>query len=339
MTRYLTRDRWAIAAAVVVPLAAAAILIPWRGSWPNTNVALLLVVAVVAVAALGNRIAGALAAVSASAWFDFFFTQPYERFTMSHSSDVTTFALLLAVGIAVSQLAAHARHLKAVTVADAGYLARIVDSAALTQSAGSPDAVVQYVRRQLTDLLDLADCRFEYGTLIGQPPRLEPDGSVLTRHGHWPVDVVGLPAEEIELRTFSNGQYCGRFMMAPNAGSSPPRRARLVAVTLADLAGHALGAAAGVLAALAAGIVTIAAAELLDPAGRVDHARLAGVERVARGRDLHVDDRVGVAVFPLDRAVALQRGLREEREVRRAVPEDDGVIVGMNVRLHDQPPC
>ena len=86
MTRYLTRDRWAIAAAVVVPLAVAAILIPWRGSWPNTNVALLLVVAVVAVAALGNRIAGALAAVSAAAWFDFFFTQPYERFTIGHSS-------------------------------------------------------------------------------------------------------------------------------------------------------------------------------------------------------------------------------------------------------------
>jgi hypothetical protein len=322
MTRYLTRDRWAIAAAVVVPLAVAAILIPWRGSWPNTNVALLLVVAVVAVAALGNRIAGALAAISAAVWFDFFFTQPYERFSISHSSDVTTFVLLLAVGIAVSQLAAHARHLKAVTVADAGYLARIVESAALTQSAGSADAVVQHVRKQLTDLLDLADCRFEYGTLIGQPMRLEPDGSVLTRHGHWPADVVGLPTEEIELRTFSNGQYCGRFMMLPNPGSNPTQRARLVAVTLADLAGHALGTTARVLAALlgavaaAARVVPVTLAEPLDPAGRVDHAGLAGVERVARGRDLHVDDGIGVAVFPLDRPVARQRGLREEREVR-----------------------
>ena len=86
MTRYLTRDRAAIAAAVVVPLALAAILLPWRGSWPNTNVALLLVVAVVAVAAAGSRIAGALAAVSAAAWFDFFYTLPYERFTIRHSS-------------------------------------------------------------------------------------------------------------------------------------------------------------------------------------------------------------------------------------------------------------
>jgi cellulose synthase/poly-beta-1,6-N-acetylglucosamine synthase-like glycosyltransferase len=73
---------------------------------------------------------------------------------------------------------------------------------------------------------------------------------------------------------------------------------------------------ARVLAALAAGIVAVAAAELLDSAGGVDHAGLAGVERVARGRDLHVDDGIGVPVFPLDRAVARERRLREEREVR-----------------------
>jgi Domain of unknown function (DUF4118) len=243
MSRYLNRDRLAIAAAVVVPLAGAAILLPWRSSWPNTNVALLLVVTVVAVAAGGNRVAGALAALSAAIWFDFFFTVPYERFSIAHSSDVTTFALLFAVGVAVSQLAARARHLKRVTVEDAGYLARIVDSAALTQTAGSPDTVIQHVSRELVGLLDLRDCRFEYGMLIGHPARLEPDGRVLTRHGYYPVDEAGLPDDELELRTFTNGQYRGRFMMRPNPGARPSQRARLVAVTLADLAGHSLGAA------------------------------------------------------------------------------------------------
>ena len=241
MTRYLTRDRAAVAAAVTVPLALAALLLPWRGSWPNTNVALLLVVAVVAVACLGNRVAGALAAVSAAVWFDFFYTLPYDRLTISHSADVTTFVLLLAVGVTVSQLASWARRLKAVTVADAGYFARIVESAALTQAAGTPHDVVEHVRKHLISVLDLRDCRFEYGRLLGQPPRLEPDGSVLTRYGHWPVDESGLPPDEVELRTFSNGEYCGRFMMTPNSGSKPSRRARLVAVALADLAGHAVG--------------------------------------------------------------------------------------------------
>jgi hypothetical protein len=242
MTRYLTRDRAAIAAAIVLPLALAAILLPWRGSWSNTNVALLLVVMVVAVACLGNRLAGVLAAISAAAWFDFFFTLPYDRFTISHSADVTTFVLLLAVGVAVSQMAAWARGLKAVTVTDAGYFNRIVASAVMTQQAGTPHDVVEHVRRQLIEVLDLADCRFEYGKLIGQPPRLESDGSITTRYGHYPVDESGLPDEEIELRTFSNGQYIGRFMLTPKPGSRPSRRARLVAVSLADLAGHALGA-------------------------------------------------------------------------------------------------
>ena len=113
MTRYLTRDLAAVAAAVLGPLALAAILLPWRGSWSNTNVALLLVAAVVAVACLGNRFAGVLAALSAAVWFDYFFTQPYERLTISRPADVTTFALLLAVGVAVSQMAAWARRLKA----------------------------------------------------------------------------------------------------------------------------------------------------------------------------------------------------------------------------------
>jgi Domain of unknown function (DUF4118) len=240
MTRYLTRDRAAVVAAVLGPLALATLLLPWRGNWSNTNVALLLVVAVVAIACLGNRLAGALAAVSAAVWFDFFFTVPYDRLTISRSADVITFALLLAVGVAVSQMAAWARRLKAVTVQDAGYFTRIVTSAALTQEA-APYDVVEHVRRQLIDVLGLQDCRFEYGKLLGQPPRLEPDGSIRTRHGYYPVDEFGLPAEDVELRTFSNGQYAGRFMLTPKPGARPSQRARLVAVALADLAGHAVG--------------------------------------------------------------------------------------------------
>ncbi|MCW2909961.1 MAG: Osmosensitive channel histidine kinaselike protein [Actinomycetia bacterium] len=81
MTRHLSRDRAAVLAGLLGPLAVAAILLPWRASWSNTNVALLLVVVVVAVAAIGNRIAGALAAVSAA---------------IHGSADITTAVLLLA---------------------------------------------------------------------------------------------------------------------------------------------------------------------------------------------------------------------------------------------------
>ena len=242
--RYLSRDRAAIIAALAVPLAAVAILLPFRASWSNTNVALLLVVVVVAVAALGNRVAGGLAAVWTAVWFDFFFTVPYDRFTIRSSSDVTTFVLLLVVGVAVSQLAARARHLKVVTITDAGYLSRIHETAALTQTARSPDDVVEHVRRQLIGLLDLQGCRFEYGTLLGHPPRLEQDGTVRSSGLRLNVEEFGLPAEDVELRVFGNGQYYGRFMLKPKPGSKSSLQARLVAITLADQAGRALGSAA-----------------------------------------------------------------------------------------------
>jgi K+-sensing histidine kinase KdpD len=241
MGHYLSRDRIAIVAALVAPLVAAAVLLPFRASWSNTDVALVLVVVVVAVAAIGNRVAGAIAAVSAAVWFDFFFTHPYERFTIAKPADVKTAVLLLLVGLAVSQLAARARRLKVITITDAGYLALIHDTAELTKSAQSPDAVVDHVREQLTSLLDLKGCRFEHGVLLGHPPRLEPDGTVMMGQNRWDIERWGLPGDEIELRTFGNGQFYGRFMLQPNPGSKPSRQARLVAVTLADQAGHALG--------------------------------------------------------------------------------------------------
>lgn len=82
MARFLRRDRVAIAAGLLAPLFAAAVLLPFRASWPNTDVALVLVIVVVAAAATGNRVAGAVAALSAAAWFDFFFTLPYDRFML-----------------------------------------------------------------------------------------------------------------------------------------------------------------------------------------------------------------------------------------------------------------
>ncbi len=238
--RYLTAGRAAIAAAVAAPLAAAAILLPFRAAWSNTNAALLLVVVVVAVAAIGNRVAGALAAVSAFAWFDFFFTLPYYRFSIRSSSDLTTAVLLLVTGLAVSQLAARARRLHVITITDKSHLARIRRAAELGRTQRSPFAVVDLVKEQLTELLGLAGCRFEYGTLVGHPARLEPDGTVIKGYRRWDVEQFGLPSEEIELRTFGNGQYYGRFMLTPKSGSAPSLQARLVAVTLADQAGRAL---------------------------------------------------------------------------------------------------
>jgi Domain of unknown function (DUF4118) len=245
VSRWSGRDRLALAAAVLAPLAVAAVLVPLRTHVSSTNTALVLVVVVVAVAAAGNRLAGAVAALSAALWFDFLLTRPYQTFAIDKSSDITTTVLLLAVGIAVSQLAARARRLEVVAITDAGYLAQIHRTAQLVQSGTAGNEVVAEVRGQLVALLRLRGCRFEFGNLLGTPPRLHHDGSVTVGRTSWDVERRGLPDGEIEVRASAGGRYYGRFLLEPGPETVTSLQARLVAVTLADQTGAALAASEG----------------------------------------------------------------------------------------------
>ncbi|MER8069142.1 DUF4118 domain-containing protein [Streptomyces sp. NPDC094034] len=241
------RDRIALGAALIAPLAVALLLLPFRSGIASADLALILVVVVVAVAAMGNRVAGAVAALSAALWFDFFLARPFERFSVTSATDIATVVLLLVVGLAVSQLAAHARRLHVMTVVDAGLLSRIHDTARLAQSTGSPDAVVDQVSRHLVEILRLRGCRFEYGSLLGHPARLEQDGTVTVDREPWDIEQLGWPHGDIELRASGSGHYVGRFMLRPNPGLVPSKQVRLVAVTLADDTGAALDTAGPVL--------------------------------------------------------------------------------------------
>ncbi|WP_073791846.1 ATP-binding SpoIIE family protein phosphatase [Streptomyces sp. CB01580] len=106
MPRDLVKGLTVLIAALAAPLAICALLLPVRGTLSSTNVALILMFVVAAVATLGYRWAAALTALSAAAWFVFFFTTPYASFTrFSQPDDIITIWLLLAVGLAVAQLA------------------------------------------------------------------------------------------------------------------------------------------------------------------------------------------------------------------------------------------
>jgi membrane protein YdbS with pleckstrin-like domain len=60
LTGYPVRDRIALAAGLVCPFLVALVLVPFRTDLSSTNAALILVVVVVAVAAVGSRPAGAV---------------------------------------------------------------------------------------------------------------------------------------------------------------------------------------------------------------------------------------------------------------------------------------
>jgi K+-sensing histidine kinase KdpD len=242
MARRVSGGQLAGLAGLAAPLALAAVLIPFRGSFPNTDAALALVLVVVAVAAAGYRLAGVLAAVSAAVWFDFFLTVPYERFTITRAADIETTVLVLAVGVAVTEIAVWRRRQQAAAGRRGGYLDGINAAARAVATGSSPQAVIDEVRGQLTGLLSLSQCRFQDGAAgIGHPPRLLRTGQVVTRGRVWDAGRQGLPpGTDTELLAEAGGLLQGRFLLTPGPRVPLSLEQRLVAVALADQAAAAL---------------------------------------------------------------------------------------------------
>ena len=163
MMRGLSRDRLAVLAGLVVPVALAAVLVPFRSSIPNTDAALAMILVVVAVAANGYRLAGILAAVSVAVWFDFFLTRPYETFSITRRTDIETTVLLLVIGVAVTEIAVWGRRQYLAASRRAGYLDGISSAAQAVAAGGSAPALTDQVIGQLTQLLSLRSCSFQRG--------------------------------------------------------------------------------------------------------------------------------------------------------------------------------
>jgi K+-sensing histidine kinase KdpD len=238
---WLSRDRLAVIAALAVPLALAAILVPFRSSFPNTDGALALLLVVVAVAASGYRWAGYLAALSAAVWFDFFLTQPYEHFTITRRTDIETTVLLLVIGAAVTEVAVWGRRQQAAASRRAGYLEGINAAAQAVAAGDSPSELINQVCGQLATLLSLRSCVFQYGKAgLGKPARLAEDGKVVAGHRTWDVDEPLPQYSDIELLVTNGRLLQGRFLMKANPDARPTLEQRLVAIALADQVGAAL---------------------------------------------------------------------------------------------------
>jgi hypothetical protein len=237
----------ALTAAVLAPVVAGALLSPVRELITNNNAALVLVLVVVAVAASGYRLAGLVAAVVSAASFDFFLTQPYLQFAIAERDDIEAAVLLALIGLAVTEIALWGRRQQARASTRAGYLQGVVAAARLAASgASSPSDVVELIGRQISDVLDLDDYRFDAGPSHPDRPRLETSGDITWRCRTVDVDREGLPTlDVIELPVTSAGVDRGRYLLtSTSAMRRPDRERRQVAVTLAEQAAAALTGAA-----------------------------------------------------------------------------------------------
>jgi K+-sensing histidine kinase KdpD len=234
---WATRHRGLIlAAAVLAPLLASALMSTLRDNLENTNAALVLVLLVVAAASTGIRLAGVLAALSSAVWFDFFLTAPYLGFAIIDRADIETTVLLVLVGLAVSEIAYWGRMQQAEASRHEGFLAGVIEAAGVVAAGDSPaQTLIDHVERQIVEVLNLDGCVFR-STISGELPVVQPNGTVV-RHGkELDVDRFGLPTDsQIQLLAQSGGTVKGEFLLtAATRIARPSLEARRVAVTLAD---------------------------------------------------------------------------------------------------------
>lgn len=232
------RDRIVLAAAVLLPLLVVLVVVPFRTHVPGSSAALLAVVAVVAVAQEGRRPAGWLAAVSAAVWFDLFLTRPYGSLSIHSTEDVVTAALLVVVGVAVTELAVRGRRHRATADLDEGYLRTLSRVGELAGSHGA-HATAAAVRDALVEILGAREVRFERGQ-VGGMPRLDASGQIAVDDGAWPVGQVGLPPMPFEIVAERGGVARGRFVVQAGPDARPDRTARRVAKVLVDQVATAL---------------------------------------------------------------------------------------------------
>jgi K+-sensing histidine kinase KdpD len=232
----MTEQGYVRAAAVVAPIVVAAAAGLARDVVANTSAALVLVLVVVAVGVAGDRIAGVLAALSAAAAFDFFLTAPYLSFAILDRDDVETAVLLLAIGVAVTEIALWGRGQRARSVRREGYLTGVAHAARMAAEGSSQAELVATVERMITDVLDLDDCRFDpqpRGPAVR--PILGTEGNMTW--GRHIVDVArdGLPTMDVIELPAGPHRSDGRFLLtASSRVRRPDREQLLVAVTLAE---------------------------------------------------------------------------------------------------------
>jgi K+-sensing histidine kinase KdpD len=229
-----------VLAGLVLPLAIVGILVPFRSNFAGTAAALVLVAVIVAVAVVGNRGAGFVATVSATVWYDFFLTRPYERFAITHRPDIETTVSLFVVGLVVTELAARNRRHRERATEESDYVGLIHRISELAVSGAPARVVVEDASRELSELLALRACRYESGPPARPAMQIENDGQVLMAGAVWAADIMGLPGPDLELPVRSGGQTQGRFVLTPTPGYPVALERRLVAVAIADQVGAAV---------------------------------------------------------------------------------------------------
>lgn len=231
-------------AAILGPSVVALGLVPLRDHVDPTNVALILVVVVVGVAALGRRLPGLVASVIAGLAFDYLWTKPYRTLSIYDSSLIQTTILLVVVGAVVSELARIGQAARQQSAQNRGYLAGAVDVLATFDRRADPSAQVRLVERRVAEILGADNCRYQPGPSPTDETAatLAPDGSLQIGGHRADVDRAGLPTDRITAIPVVGGGHDLGFLSVTAASrwTRPTAEQRQAAVLMANQLGEML---------------------------------------------------------------------------------------------------
>jgi len=227
---------WIVAAlGVGAAIAVAGLLVSIRDWLGASNVALVLVIVIVAAATFGGRLAGVLTAIAAALAFDYFHTEPYYDLRIEDRENIITAVLLVIVGVAVGELALRRAASQRETQMHAKGASRLEEVAAVVAAGANLDEVWPVVRHALVDQLELTDCRFEPYAPASALTTIERDGQLSSHHLDWvPGGGFALPQEGVAVPVVHQGRLLGRLVLVPQKGHGTTKPQRRVAVALAD---------------------------------------------------------------------------------------------------------
>ncbi|QIM21286.1 DUF4118 domain-containing protein [Phycicoccus sp. HDW14] len=225
------------AAAVGGPFAVAALLGLVRGVVDRAPAALVLVLAVVALAAAGDRTSGVLAALSAAIGFDVFLTAPYLSLAISDPADVELALALVLVGLAVSELAIRARRERADSARREGYLSGVAALLDLPEDT-SGEARGRALAAAVGEVVGADRSRWHAGPPDRRDAEVLPDGSLSVAGDRGDPARDGLPTDRVTVVCARRGEEVVGHVALTAAGRvvRPSREQLRVAALLVRVA-------------------------------------------------------------------------------------------------------
>jgi hypothetical protein len=220
----------------LVPAAVAAAWIPLRSDQPNTDIAVVLVLCVGAVAIVGGPWAAVVGALAGATAFDLFDAPPYGQLYMTRGKDVVTTLVLVGAGLLVAELCIRMRAYRGMAAKRAEDFTVLSSAARLMAVGEDGPMVVEALAGELVSRLGLNDCEFAQGSPPGDRPYIGRDGRVVPPQGQ-PRDATG---GQMDLPVWVGSEVVGYYRLYLSLGPPPSPDRLLAAVGIAEQAGAAL---------------------------------------------------------------------------------------------------